>query len=93
LLALKDNTAYVYSSGLKSLVIMTFPVSFVLKDGTTVIVKQLEAGYYAFHLTRLNSEKHNFLWKEETNEIEESYETRFDRWQNEAIEIFRSMLH
>ena len=71
---------------------MTFPVSFILKDGTTVVVKQLEEGCYAFHLTRLNSEKHNFLWKKETNEIEESYETRFDRWQNEAVELFRTML-
>ena len=72
--------------------IKAFPVSFSLKDGTTALVKQLEEGWYAFHLTRLNSEKHNFIWKEETNEIEESYETRFDRWQNEAIEIFRAML-
>jgi hypothetical protein len=72
--------------------VMTFPVSFTLKDKTMVIVKQLEPGCYAFHLTRLNSEKHNFTWKEETDEIEESYETRFDKWQNEAVEILKAML-
>ncbi|HEU4634130.1 MAG TPA: hypothetical protein VFS22_09110 [Flavisolibacter sp.] len=71
---------------------MTFPVSFTLNDGTTVTVKLFDAGCYAFHLTRLNSEKHNFLWKAETDEIEESYETRFDRWQNEAVERFKTML-
>lgn len=71
---------------------MTFPVSFTLKDGTTVIVKPFEDGCYAFHLTRLNSEKHNFLWKEQTDEIEESYETRFDKWQNEAVALFKTML-
>jgi hypothetical protein len=71
---------------------MTFPVSFALKDKTMVVVKLVEPGYYAFHLTRLNSEKHNFFWKEETDEIEESYETRFDKWQNEAVEILKAML-
>jgi hypothetical protein len=69
-----------------------FPVSFALKDGTTVVVKQPEGGCYAFHLTRLNSEKHNFIWKEAEDEIEESYETRFDVWQNEAVALFKNML-
>ncbi|HYK57093.1 MAG TPA: hypothetical protein VEV15_11540 [Flavisolibacter sp.] len=69
-----------------------FPVSFVLKDGTNVVVKQPEEGCYAFHLTRLNSEKHNFIWKEAEDEIEESYETRFDTWQNEAVALFKNML-
>jgi hypothetical protein len=72
--------------------VTAFPVSFTLKDGTTVVVKLLEEGCYAFHLIRLNSERHNFIWKEKTGEIEESYETRFDRWQNEAIELFKAML-
>ena len=73
--------------------IQDFPVSFFLKDGTSVIVKQFEPGCYGFHLTRLNSEKHNFIWKEKENVIEESYETRFDTWQNEAVDIFRNMLN
>jgi len=68
------------------------PVTYPLKDGTQVLVKQLEKGVYDFHLTRLNSEKHNFTWYEETGSIEESYETRFDKWQNEAVELFRKML-
>ena len=65
------------------------PVYFRLKDGTHVTVFQLEAGCYEFHLTRLNSERHNFIWKEPTGEIIESYETRFDRWQYEAIDILK----
>ena len=69
-----------------------YPVTYHLKDGTEVLVKQLENGVYDFHLTRLNSEKHNFAWYEDTVAIEESYETRFDRWQNEAVELFKKML-
>ena len=65
------------------------PVKFNLKDGTHVEVYHSGEQAYEFYLTRLNSEKHNFLWK--NNQIEESYETRFDRWQLEAIEIFRKM--
>ncbi len=66
-------------------------VSFRLKDGTHVTVFQIDPGSYEFHLTRLNSEKHNFIWKERTGTIEESYETRFDHWQHEAISIFKQM--
>ena len=66
-----------------------FPISFELTDGTHVLVNGLEDGSYEFHLTRLNSEKHNFYWLPDTDAIEESYETRFDRWQIEAIETFK----
>ena len=69
-----------------------YPVTYHLIDGTKVLVTQPEKGVYDFHLTRLNSEKHNFAWYKETGAIEESYETRFDRWQNEAIELFKKML-
>lgn len=65
--------------------------TFKLKDGTHVTVIQLDADSYDFHLTRLNSERHNFVWKEQANEIEESYETRFDNWQNEAIQLFTQL--
>jgi hypothetical protein len=65
--------------------------TFKLKDGTRVTVIQLDADSYEFHLTRLNSERHNFVWKENVNEIEESYETRFDNWQNEAIDLFKQL--
>jgi hypothetical protein len=68
-----------------------FPISFELTDGTHVLVNRLEEGSYEFHLTRLNSEKHNFYWLSEIDAIEESYETRFDRWQIEAIETFKRM--
>ena len=71
--------------------IEAFPVSFNLNDGTHVLVKEGEPNTYDFHLTRLNSEKHNFLWNAATNEIEESYETRFDNWQLEAIEKFKKL--
>ena len=65
------------------------PITFRLKDGTHVLVIQLDEQEFEFHLTRLNSEKHNFIWKKNTGEIEESYETRFDNWQHEAIDLFR----
>lgn len=65
------------------------PIRFNLQDGTKVEVYAAEENIYEFYLTRLNSEKHNFLWKDD--HIEESYETRFDRWQQEAVEIFRRM--
>jgi hypothetical protein len=71
---------------------ITFPVNFQLQDGTHVLVKDGEEETYAFHLTRLNSEKHNFLWNAVTNQIEESYETRFDNLQLEAIGKFREMM-
>lgn len=67
----------------------TFPISFHLKDGTHVMVYESEEGGYEFYLTRLNSEKHNFIWKDQ--KIEESYETRFDHWQLEAVRIFEDM--
>lgn len=69
-----------------------FPLNFQLQDGTHVLVKDGEENTYAFHLTRLNSEKHNFLWHADTNEIEESYETRFDNLQLEAIARLRKLL-
>jgi hypothetical protein len=72
--------------------IQDFPVTFQLKDGTRVVVKQFSEDSYEFHLTRLNSEKHNFFWHQKTGTIEESYETRFDQWQLEAIDIFKEML-
>ena len=67
------------------------PIVFRLKDGTHVTVIQLDAESYEFHLTRLNSERHNFIWKERTGAIEESYETRFDQWQLEAIDLFKDL--
>jgi hypothetical protein len=66
-----------------------FPIRFNLKDGTHVMVNLVD-GDYEFHLTRLNSEKHNFLWK--NGKIEESYETRFDALQLEAVDIFQRMM-
>jgi len=69
--------------------IQNFPVEFDLKDGTHVAVYKEEEDCYEFFLERLNSEKHNFLLVH--GKIEESYETRFDRWQNEAVEIFDGM--
>lgn len=67
-----------------------FPVSFTLQDGTRVKVYEAEEGAYEFHLTRLNSERHNFLLRE--GRIEESYETRFDHWQDEAVKKFQDWL-
>jgi len=71
--------------------IQTYPIKFQLKDGTHVLVNELSPDSYEFHLTRLNSEKHNFIWIESTGAIEESYETRFDRWQHEAIDLFKQI--
>ena len=64
--------------------ITDFPVSFNLKDGTVV-----KENCYEFFLTRLNSEKHNFFLT--NGNIEESYETRFDELQQEAISIFEKI--
>jgi len=62
---------------------------FDLHDGTHVEVFREENDAFAFYLTRLNSEKHNFLWKD--NRIEESYETRFDHLQDEAVRQFQQL--
>lgn len=69
--------------------ITDFPVSFNLKDGTVVKVYKIEENCYEFFLTRLNSEKHNFFLT--NGNIEESYETRFDELQQEAISIFEKI--
>lgn len=68
---------------------LEFPASFHLSDGTHVLVKKL-GDDYEFHLTRLNSEKHNFLLKQ--GRIEESYETRFDKLQEEALAKFEQLM-
>jgi len=69
---------------------LTFPFDFRLKDGTHVIVHKKAEDNYDFFLTRLNSERHNFMWI--NGIIEESYETRFNEWQNEAIATFQQLL-
>ena len=66
-----------------------FPLEFTLKDGTNVKVYRTDANCFEFYLTRLNSEKHNFLLTD--GQIEESYETRFDELQKEAVSVFESM--
>lgn len=58
-----------------------------LHDGTRADVYQADKDCYEFLLTRLNSEKHNFFLR--GARIEESYETRFDKLQEEAVELFR----
>jgi len=62
-------------------------IEFTLSDGTLVTVYKEDDATYEFFLERLNSERHNFYLR--NGAIEESYETRFDRLQNEAVEIFR----
>ena len=66
-----------------------FPMRFDLHDGTHVQVYKSDEDCYEFYLTRLNSEKHNFYLK--NGQIEESYETRFDHWQNEAVDAFKNL--
>ena len=68
----------------------SFPIQFNLEDGTRVSVYKLNEDCYEFFLTRLNSEKHNFYLN--GGRIEESYETRFDNWQNEAVARFQELL-
>jgi bifunctional DNA-binding transcriptional regulator/antitoxin component of YhaV-PrlF toxin-antitoxin module len=67
----------------------SFPLKFNLEDGTRVEVYKQEEDCFEFILKRLNSEEHNFLLVK--GHIEESYETRFDKWQDEAVEKFRQM--
>ena len=69
---------------------ISFPLNFNLADGTHVSVYQLKENCYEFFLTRLNSEKHNFYLKQ--GHIEESYETRFDKLQQEAVAYFNTLL-
>lgn len=69
--------------------IENFPYQFTLEDGTHVDVYKEDEDCFEFILTRLNSEKHNFYLKR--GKIEESYETRFDKWQHEAVEKFQRM--
>jgi hypothetical protein len=66
-----------------------FPLEFTLKDGTIVKVYKEDEDCFEFYLTRLNSERHNFFLT--NGQIEESYETRFDELQKEAVSIFNSM--
>lgn len=70
--------------------IENFPVEFSLSDGTHIKVYKEEEDCYQFFMLRLNSERHNFYLK--NGKIEESYETRFDKLQNEAVAIFNNML-
>jgi len=70
--------------------IENFPIEFKLSEGTLVKVYKEEENCYQFFMTRLNSERHNFYLKD--GKIEESYETRFDKLQNEAVAIFNTML-
>lgn len=67
----------------------TFPISFKLKDGTQVKVYKQNPDCFEFYLSRLNSEKHNFMLV--NGKIEESYETRFDELQQEAISLFQNI--
>ena len=67
---------------------MDNPIEFHLKDGTHVSVYRQDEDF-EFHLTRLNSEKHNFYLV--NGRIEESYETRFDELQKEAVELFLNL--
>ncbi|HEX2533344.1 MAG TPA: hypothetical protein VHK69_06395 [Chitinophagaceae bacterium] len=71
-----------------------FPLNLTLSDGTHVVVKDAGDGSYDLHLTRLNSEKHNFIWRPGPGKglIEEAYESRFDRLQEEAIKLLREKL-
>ncbi len=69
----------------------TFPVEFDLKDGTHVLVNKIEERIFEFHLTRLNSEKLSFNWLSEIDETEDSNERRFDKYEKEAIDIFKGM--
>ena len=71
-----------------------FPVLFDLKDGTHVLVNQLEPEKYEFHLTRLNSEKYNFTWINNGGDgtIEDNYELRFNSFEQEAFSIFKQKL-
>lgn len=66
-----------------------FPLHFNLTDGTRVTVYQSADDCFEFYLTRLNSERHNFMLK--GGQIEESYETRFDELQKEAVSLFEGL--
>jgi hypothetical protein len=69
----------------------TFPVEFDLKDGTHVLVNKIVDSVFEFHLTRLNSEKLSFNWLSETDETEDSNERRFDKYEKEAIAMFKEV--
>jgi hypothetical protein len=68
----------------------TYPLYYSLSDGTHVMVNQLEPSVFEFHLTRLNSEKHNFTWYSDQDAADSSYDMRFEEFEKEAIAVFRS---
>jgi hypothetical protein len=69
----------------------SFPLLYDLKDGTHVLVNQLDPHVYEFHLTRLNSEKYNFTWIDTSGPglIDDNYELRFSELEQEALAHFR----
>jgi hypothetical protein len=72
-----------------------FPLSFSLKDGTHVLVNELDPEVYEFHLTRLNSEKYNFTWstRDDAPEINDNYELRFTGMEREAVQLFTGLMN
>lgn len=81
----QSSAAYLISNTLFAM--ENFPLLYALKDGTHVLVNELEPQMYEFHLTRLNSEKYNFTLTN-TGQIEDNYELRFNEWEREALALF-----
>ena len=69
-----------------------FPLRYGLPDGTQVLVNNPEPDVYEFHVTRLNSEKHNFTWTQTTGELEDGYDQRFNKIEKQAIDLLRNHL-
>ncbi len=69
-----------------------FPLRYNLPEGTQVLVNRIEPDVYEFHLTRLNSEKHNFTWKRTTGELEDGYDQRFNEIEKQAIDLLQDSL-
>lgn len=73
-----------------------FPVEFELSNGTHVLVKKANNSTFEFHLTRLNSMKHNFNWNDKEGIIDAETATAlpresFSHEETEAISIFQQM--
>jgi hypothetical protein len=73
-----------------------FIVEYDLSNGTKVLVNKINDQTYDFHLTRLNSMKHNFTWTENKGISDAETATAlpresFTQEESEALAIFQKM--
>ena len=73
-----------------------FLVEYDLSDGTKCVVNKIDDQTYDFHLTRLNSMKHNFTWSESYGISDAETATAlpresFTQEESEALAVFQKI--